>query len=68
MFIGQTATASRRQSEFAVVASNTPHIVFDEIKDKSPIPVLSIVEATSNKAQEVGLKSLGLKVVVILII
>jgi aspartate racemase len=47
-------------AEFVAIASNTPHIVFDEIKDKSPIPILSIVEATSNKAQKMGLKNPGL--------
>jgi aspartate racemase len=47
-------------AEFAAIASNTPHIVFDDIKIKSPIPLLSIVEATCNKAQEMGLKNVGL--------
>ena len=47
-------------AEFAAIASNTAHIVFDEIKTKSPIPLLSIVEATCNKAQEMGLKNVGL--------
>ena len=50
----------RAGAEFAVIASNTPHIVFDEIKSKSPIPLLSIVEETCNKAQEMGLKNVGL--------
>jgi len=47
-------------AQFAVIASNTPHIVFDEIKSKSPIPLLSIVEETCNKAQEMDLKNVGL--------
>jgi aspartate racemase len=50
----------RAGAEFAVIASNTPHIVFDEIKSKSPIPLLSIVEETCNKAQEMDLKHMGL--------
>ncbi|MFH2011479.1 MAG: amino acid racemase [Pseudomonadota bacterium] len=50
----------RAGAEFAVIASNTPHIVFDDIKSKSPIPLLSIVEETCNKAQEMGLKNIGL--------
>lgn len=50
----------RAGAEFAAIASNTPHIVFDEIKSKSPIPLLSIVEETCNKAQEMGLKNVGL--------
>lgn len=47
-------------AEFAAIASNTPHIVFDEIKAKSPIPLLSIVEETCNKTKEMGLKNVGL--------
>jgi len=47
-------------AEFAVIASNTPHIVFNEIKSKSPIPLLSIVEETCNKAQKMDLKNVGL--------
>jgi len=47
-------------AEFAAIASNTPHIVFDEIKTKSPIPLLSIVEETCNKTQKMGLKNVGL--------
>ena len=47
-------------AEFAVIASNTPHIVFDEIRSASPIPLLSIVEETCKRAQEMGLKNIGL--------
>jgi aspartate racemase len=50
----------RAGAQFAVIASNTPHIVFDEIKSNSPIPLLSIVEETCNKAQEMDLKNVGL--------
>ena len=47
-------------AEFAVIASNTPHIVFDELKVISPIPLLSIVEQTCKKAQKMGLENIGL--------
>jgi len=47
-------------AEFAAIAANTPHIVFDEVKNKSPIPLLSIVEETCNKTEEMGLKNVGL--------
>lgn len=50
----------RAGAEFAAIASNTPHIVYDVIKPKSPIPLLSIVEETCKKAQEMGLKKMGL--------
>jgi aspartate racemase len=47
-------------AEFAVIGSNTPHIVFDEVKSKSPIPVLSIIDETLKYAQRSGFKKLGL--------
>ncbi len=47
-------------AEFAAIASNTPHIVFDAIQSKSPIPLLSIVEATCSKAQKMKLRHIGL--------
>jgi aspartate racemase len=33
-------------ASFAAIASNTPHIVWDLIKDKASIPLISIVDAT----------------------
>lgn len=47
-------------AEFAAIASNTPHIVFDELQAASPIPLLSIVEQTRKKAQVMGLRNIGL--------
>jgi len=58
--LGKIFSLQRAGAEFAAIASNTPHIVFDEIKSKSPIPLLSIVEATCRKAKEMGLKKIGL--------
>ncbi len=54
------ASVHRAGAEFAAIASNTPHIVFNEIKSKSPIPLLSIVEATCKQSQKMGLKNVGL--------
>ncbi len=47
-------------AEFAVIGSNTPHIVFNDVQSKSPIPLLSIVEETCKKADSLGLKRPGL--------
>jgi aspartate racemase len=47
-------------ADFALLAANTPHIVFDELERASPIPLLSIVEATCEAAQAAGLRRLGL--------
>jgi len=50
----------RAGAEFAVIASNTPHVVFDEVARRSPLPMLSIVEATCRKAESLGVKRPGL--------
>jgi aspartate racemase len=47
-------------ADFAVIGSNTPHIVFDKVKSRSPIPMLSIVEETCYNAQKRGVSKLGL--------
>jgi aspartate racemase len=39
----------------ALLASNTPHIVFDELRARSPVPLLSIVEAVAEVAASRGL-------------
>ena len=47
-------------ADFAVFASNTPHLVFDELRARSPFPLISIVEATCAEAVRLGLKRVGL--------
>lgn len=46
--------------DFAALTANTPHIVFDEIQERVSLPLISIVEATCEKAQELGLRTVGL--------
>lgn len=47
-------------AEFGFIAANTPHLVFDEVQRRSPIPLLSIVRATADEAKALGLKKVGL--------
>ena len=51
---------ARAGADFAFIAANTPHLVFDELQRRSAIPLLSIVRATRNRAQAFGLKKVGL--------
>src|SRR4029453_14667193 len=44
----------------ALIAANTPHLVFDEIQSRSSIPMLSIVTATRDVAVGAGLRRLAL--------
>lgn len=38
-------------AEFAAIASNTPHIVFDRVQQQSELPLISIVEETCKYAE-----------------
>lgn len=51
---------TRNGIEFSALASNTPHIVFDEIQKKSKIPLISIVEETCKAIKSTGIKTVGL--------
>ena len=46
--------------DFAALTANTPHIVFDELQQRTTLPLISIVEATCERAQSLGFKSVGL--------
>lgn len=43
-------------ADFAVMAANTAHIVFDEVNRQSPLPLISIVDETCKYAQSKGCK------------
>jgi len=45
---------------FGAMASNTPHIVFDEIQERTTLPLVSIVEATCDQVKSMGLSRVGL--------
>jgi len=55
--IGKLARAG---ADFGLISANTPHIVFDDVAPKSPIPLISIVEATCAAAKTQNLKRLAL--------
>jgi aspartate racemase len=58
--VGAVKRLASAGANFAVLAANAPHLVFDEIQRWSPIPLISIVEATCQAAKAQGLKRLGL--------
>ncbi len=57
---GEIGKLARAGADFAMFASNTPHIVFDKVQRQSSIPLLSIVEAACDSARSLGLKRAGL--------
>ncbi len=58
--IVQVQALARAGADFGLFAANTPHIVFDAVSRQSPIPLISIVQATCDAAQSLGLSKLGL--------
>ncbi len=54
----------RAGADFAVMAANSPHAVYPELAKRSPIPMVSIVDVTLQRAKSLGLKKcllLGIK-------
>jgi len=55
--IGKLARAG---ADFGLIAANTPHIVFDDVAPKSPIPLISIVEVTCAAAKSRKMRRIAL--------
>jgi len=53
-------TLARAGADVALLASNTPHVVFDPLQRRSRIPLISIVEATFDVAKALNLTRVGL--------
>jgi aspartate racemase len=47
-------------ANFAAIASNTPHMVFADVKSRAPLPLLSIVEETCKAVAARKIKKVGL--------
>lgn len=50
----------RAGAHFGALAANAPHIVFDDLRRQSPIPLISIVEASCQAATAGGMRCVGL--------
>jgi len=47
-------------ADFALLAANVLHFVFNEVREKSPIPLISIIEATAASIRKEGVHKVGL--------
>ena len=50
----------RAGADFGLISSNTPHVVFDEVRQRSPLRLISIVEVTAEAARSSKLERVGL--------
>jgi aspartate racemase len=57
----EVSKLARAGADFGLLAANSPHIVFDDLRQRSPIPLLSIVDATRDAVQALGLNRVGLR-------
>ncbi|HEV3409004.1 MAG TPA: amino acid racemase [Chthoniobacterales bacterium] len=57
---GSVERLIRAGADVALIAANTPHIVFDDVQRRSRIPMISLVQAACDRAAALGLRRLGL--------
>lgn len=57
LLLAEIARLHRAGASFAAIAANTPHIVFDDLKAQSSLPLVSIVEATADAALDRGIRN-----------
>jgi aspartate racemase len=50
----------RAGADFALISANTPHIVFESVKERVNIPLLNIVEPVCQHASELGIENVAL--------
>ena len=60
MLVRGVDVLSRAGAGVALIAANTPHLVFDRVEPRASIPLVSIVAATRDEAEAQGLRRLGL--------
>jgi aspartate racemase len=58
--VAEVERLARAMADLVLIAANTPHIVFDEVRSRSPLPMVSIVEASCDAVQAMGLRRVGL--------
>jgi len=57
---GQFEKLQRAGVDFAALTANTPHIVFDELQQRTSLPLVSIVEAACDRVKSLGIKRVAL--------
>jgi aspartate racemase len=58
--VEKTFSLKEAGADFAAISSNTPHMLFDKIKARAPLHLVSILESTALECTKKGLKRPGL--------
>ncbi|PSL40192.1 aspartate racemase [Planomicrobium soli] len=53
-------TLEKAGADFVVLTANTSHIVFEQVQQQVSVPMISIVEETYKRTEELGLEKIGL--------
>ena len=59
VLVAELERLARAGAGCAIIAANSPHVVFDELQRRSPLPLVSIVEATALEAVRLACRRLG---------
>jgi aspartate racemase len=57
---GEVDVLAKGGAALGLIAANTPHIVFNEVLERAPIPLVSIVKSTCDAARALRLNRVGL--------
>jgi aspartate racemase len=60
MLLESLRRLARAEAEIGALGANTPHVVFEDLAPRSPLPLVSIVTSTRDAAVAHGLRRLGL--------
>ena len=58
--LGEVKKLAQAGADLGLLASNTPHVVFEDIQRQSPLPLISIVDAACEATKALGIKKVGL--------
>ena len=60
LLVGEIDALARAGAGLGIIAANTPHVVYDDVRRRAAIPLVSIVEAACGEAKRLGLRKVGL--------
>jgi aspartate racemase len=60
LLIEKIHSLEKAGAEFAAITANTPHMLFDKVRERSSLHLISIVEATVENCRKKGVKRSGL--------
>lgn len=58
--LSEVTRLAKAGADFCLFASNTPHLLFEDLERGSPVPLLSIVEAACDAASALGVEKVAL--------